>query len=340
MTDTRKPFIDYSQFKEFSTCELKWYEKYIAQTRRAPSGRQRDDAMTLGTLVHGALEHLRLKGTPEVPPEVIAEAGPTPECLAAARQLAHGYAMTYPVEPFEAQRCEHAIRFPLLRDIDGLAKIDRYFQIKDQLLLETGLGDKFALQPGWWIHEYKTKSMSKDVGDYIDGWRVNMQAAFQLLALKAYTGEVPQGILVNVLEKPSEYKPRHTCKTCKTVNERKDWAATGAGYQCPNPSCGAIQALDLSDKSKASRSARYYRIMVTRSPGELEAATHDMERAALRMIDLRAGAEPTRATERCVDTIFGKCEYFEPHTQLRLAQGYQGFVQVEGLRYVGAEELQ
>ena len=330
------PFIDYSQYKEFSFCEWKWYEKYIAQQRRAPKPGQQDDVLTLGSLTHAGLQYLREQGRAEVPAAAIIEHSPTPECLAWATQLVQGYAQTYPVEPFTAQRCEHAIRFPLIEGMDGLAKIDRYFHIDKELQLESGLGDSFVLSPGTYVHEYKTKAASRAVGDYIDAWKVNMQAAFQMLALQSYTGERPQGLLVNVLEKPQEYKPKHTCKACKVLSERREWLATGDGYACP--SCGNQQKLDFSHSPKVARVAKYYRLRVTRSDAELEAALSDIKVAAKRMLEIRATQEVTRATERCVDQItMRKCDYFEPHTAERSAEGWQGFVHVEALKYVGEE---
>ena len=331
-----KPFIDYSQYKELIFCEFAWYEKYISQTRRAPKPGQQDSVLVLGSLVHEGLRYLREHGNSEIPASAIVEHSPTPECLAWATQLVQGYASTYPVEPFTTQRCEQAIRFPLLPEIDGLAKIDRYFHLENPLVLETGLGDAFTLEPGWYIHEYKTKTASRQVGDYIDSWRVNMQAAFQMLALQSHTGEPAKGLLVNVLEKPQEYKPKHTCKACKVVSERGQWMATGDGYNCPT--CGNVQALDFSHTSKVPRVARYYRLPVARSPEELETAREEIVQCAQRMQALRAGGALLRATERCVDFIGRHCDYFEPHTALREAKGWQGYVQVEALKYVGEEK--
>lgn len=332
-------YLDYSQFDSFMKCEWYWWDSYRMQFRKAPKEGQSDDARTLGSLVHAGLQHFRETGTPAILAGSVAEFGPTPEALATATQLVHGYVATYPNEHFTKYYCEEPLRFPLLPGVlDGLAKIDSYFNIAEPVTLESGLGDQFVLDPGWWIHEYKTKAASKDIGKYLGSWRMNMQACFQILAAQQITGEMPRGVLVNVLEKAPEYTPIRTCKACKERVELRDWQPTGSGYQCPQ--CQNVQDIDTSDKTKKERVPRYYRIMVQRSLDELERARVDMIQVAERMLHMdvqyAATGDPAavRRTSSCVDQVWGNCDYFLPHSMGQSAAGFDGFVSVDALHYV------
>lgn len=328
-----KPFVDYSQFSTFSDCEYKYVERYLNQTVKAPRGGQRSDAQTLGSLAHAMLQNWRTLGTHTLTPEQVGQYDPTPECLMDANMLVLGYLQAYPQEAFTKYYCEEPLKFDLLPEMDGLAKIDSYFNTAEQLTIQSGLGDTLSLEPGWWVHEYKTKSATKDVGKYLGSWRMNMQAVFQMLALQQLTGETPKGVLVNVLEKPLDYKPKRSCKGCKNSIELRDWQPTGEGYRCPQ--CGNVQDLDTSDKSKAPRTPKFYRIMVQRNMAELERGRADIEIVAKRMLDLMVGGVPLRRTNSCVDQIWGDCEYFTAHSALMTAREYgSGFVAKEALEYV------
>lgn len=352
MPEHNEHFLDFSQYKQFQFCELAWYEKYVAQCARQRPARQADDPMTLGSLVHSALEQYRTSGAiGHIPEAVVVRHQPTPECLAWARVVATGYCTTYPNEQFARYHCEEPLRFPLIKHeplrecgecsrgvpgaYDGLAKIDSYFHTPETVEIASGLADEqFTLEPGYWIHEYKTKAADKDRGDYFNWWRVCMQADFQLHALRAHVGEMPRGIFINVIEKPKEYKPRHTCKSCKVQNERTYWQPSAEGFACP--ACGNVQVLDLSDKSKKARIPVYYRMKVTRTPEQLATSFEEMQRVAERMQEIRGGDTLLmRATERCVAATFGgPCEYFEPHVLGQEATGFQGFVPFDAFGYI------
>ena len=325
-------FLDYSQFDTFMACELKWWERYRQEYQREPKTGQNNDARTLGSLVHEGLDAFRTTGTPTIANASIIKYRPSPECLSEATLLLNGYIATYPTELFTRYYCEEPLRFPLHTQMDGLAKIDSYFNIGEPITIPTGLGSSFTLEPGWWIHEYKTKAASKDVGKYIGSWRMNMQAAFQMMALEAMVGERPKGVLVNVLEKAPEYKPVRTCKSCKERSELRDWIPAADGYRCPQ--CDNVQDLDTKDNSKVARVPKYYRIMVQRSMAELERSRIDMVTVAQRMVEIDAGADPLRRTNSCVDQIWGQCEYYGPHSEGLSAAQYNGFVKVESLHYV------
>lgn len=331
-------YQDYSQYDSFLKCSMFWWESYRMQYRKAPKDGQKDDARTIGSLAHAGLENYRRHGNAAIPDDAVAEYGPTPEALAEATSLVLGYINTYPNEQFTKYYCEEPLRFDLHPDMDGLAKIDSYFNIAEPVTIESGLGDQFTLDPGWWIHEYKTKDASKDIGKYLGSWRMNMQACFQILALQGITGEMPRGVLVNVLEKAPRYIPKRICKSCREQVELRDWQPTGDGYRCPT--CGNVQDIDTSDKSRTPRAPKFYRIMVQRSLDELQRATTDMLGVAREMMRMDAQYAATgdpsgiRRTNTCVDQIWGKCDYFEPHSFLRGAAGFEGFVPVDALRYV------
>lgn len=332
-------FIDFSQHNAWMKCPWYWYEQYIAQVKKSYPTVQRDDALALGLLVHAGLETLKTHGTPSIPEAAIIEATPTPECLGSARMLVNGYQQAYPAETFTKYYCEEPLRFPLLPEMDGLAKIDSYFRVDEPTRIADGLEGEFWLQPGWWIHEYKTKDGSAKIGNWVAQWRVNMQASFQVMALQAHLQEPVQGILINVLEKPKAYIPKRTCKGCKEPHELRNWVPTGEGYSCPG--CGNVQKLDISDKSTTPRVARYYRHMVTRSEMDLAYAHRDIIGVAMEMLKLhqpeaKLDTNPnlTRTTRNCVDSIWGQCVYFDPHTANRVATGWPDFISVDALGYI------
>lgn len=329
-------FIDYSQYKLFMKCPLAWKEKYINQIGPEPYAGQRNDPMTVGSLVHAGLETLRLTGTPEITQEAIALHQPTPEALASAIQLIMGYIQAFPDEQRITKRyyMEQPLRFGL-RDayLEGLAKIDCYFRLNETTTLPDGLGSVVSLPPGWWIHEYKTKDASKNFGNYIEGWRMNMQPYFQMLALEQAMGSPIQGVLVNVLERVKPYQPQRSCKACKKKFEFRDWGfIRETSYACPG--CNNQQVLEIPE-AKEAPPPKYYRLAVQKTKAELSLAAQEISIMAHAMYYIGKGSMPTlRATERCVDSIFGKCEYFDPHSSGAPAKGWTGFVPIDSLAYV------
>ena len=325
--------LDYSQYKRWQHCEMDWYEHYVSCTDPTPREGYQDTALSLGSLVHKGLENFRSGNFPYLSEAEMTKLGCSPEFLGQAQLLLAGYIERYPDEDFTTYHLEEPLRFPLTPTVDGLAKIDNYFTITEPVQIEDGLGDTFTLNPGTWIHEYKTKSPQLSLPNYLLSWKVNMQAAFQLLALSANVGTPVAGVLVNILEKPGEYIPKHTCKGCRAVVERASWSPTGEGYACPL--CGNIQKLDLSNKSRKERKPNYYRHMVTRTEEELGIARREMEQIADEMEMLRIGAHPLRATERCVHPQYGACQYFSAHSNSLPAKGQEGFVQIDPFAYIG-----
>lgn len=323
--------IDFSQFKEFQKCNALWYEKYIAKTRLAPKLGQQDSALTLGTLYHDGMRVLREHGIIEISASAIQQADPTPECLAWARTLVAGYARHYPEEHFELYSCEEPIKFPLPSGLQGLAKVDYYFELNQPTQLATGLGDFFTLTPGFWVKEYKTKANSIKLGNYVMQYRVNMQPDFQSLALQAKLGEPIQGVLIDVAEKPKITAPQRKCPACKTTSDYSDWIPTGEGYSCPG--CGAIK--DLAPiKEKAPPEASYFRISAARNQDRLARSLRQINTVAQEMyqaqLEGRVMEQLSPATETfCVESIYGPCAYFGMHSEGQFAAGAAGFVQIE-----------
>jgi hypothetical protein len=333
---TRKPFLDFSQYSMYMSCPLKWYERYVRSTVRAPKEGFQDSALTLGTCVHAGLEVLRQRGVLEIPEEVFQETGVSPDYRAWALRLLQGYAAHYPGEDFPSGHCEAPLRFPLTDSVDGLAKVDYYWKVPPGgQEIADGLGGVLHLEPGWWVKEYKTKDPSRRPGNWVLSWRMGAQADFQCLALAALTGEPAQGIIVDTLEKPALYIPQRTCKGCGAKQDLRQYTPLGGGkYRCEL--CKAEVALDGSDKSKTPRVPSYYRLKVERSPQALELLHAEACALATEMQAIREGhAQPLRRLTHCVDQTFGACEYFEPHSALQEATGWEGFVKADTIRYVG-----
>ncbi len=359
---TPRHFIDYTQYKAFSFCEKYWWERFVKGVQRAPYapayGGGKDDPLTLGQLVHAGLQRYREAGNAEPPATLVGELDASAECAAWATRLLRGYVERYPMERFALQRCEAPLRFPLdLPDIEGLAKLDFFFRVDEPTIFDSGLGafgTQFVLQPGWWIREYKTFAASRERGLWIESWRVNMQADFQMHALSTLIGEPVQGIFIDVLEKPAPYVPKRKCKgACGQQHRLADWIPTGELWACPL--CGNQQKLDTSDKSKVERTPQYYRLAVSRTPEQLRRSREEIKRAAERMAELWTASQysdavqaglperlhPHRSPERCIATTRGvsqECEYFAPHAEGVDASNFGGYVQIEEpLAYAAAE---
>ena len=247
--------IDYSQYKTWQHCPWAWFEKYVnRRQKRWPQG-MRDDALAIGSLVHSGLECWYKEGIISIPEATIVKTNPTPEALRMCQRLVHGYVQTYPREAWELIKTEQPLRFSLIEGCDGLAKIDLYFYIAQPTVVESGLpGYEITLNPGWWIQEYKTKSVYTSVGDFMQSWVTNMQADFQMLALNGYldktegvehrrsiNNERVNGLLINILEKPKDYIPRRKCQRCEEYYNFSSWIEKGNKHACPV--CGNEQSL-------------------------------------------------------------------------------------------------
>ncbi len=347
-------YLDYTQTRAFLTCPWKWYERYVRQLVPLHQPYQRDDTMTIGSLVHAGLENWGRNRRPEIPEAAVAELNPTPDAFNLAQGMVHQYVRVYPEENWAFVRCEEPLRFPLgLNDTEGLAKIDKYFYLPEAATIETGLeGEQMTLSPGWWIHEYKTKSAQISHSLYAKQWESGLQADFQVLALQhelvGLSGQVPpyadacpqvQGVLVQVLEKPRVYIPKRKCKGCSETIEMSLWMpATDGASACPM--CGNAQVLKPYEP-KAQAPPTFYRLMVTRTPERLVRAARDIVNIAFRMEEMRlmgfrdAFAIPN--SEACVNSIYGPCEYFEPHTAgMEAVEGAQ-FVREDTLRYANQQ---
>lgn len=329
-----KPFLDYSAYYKWCECQFKWYEHYVSQHVRTPPPGHVDTPLTLGSCVHAGLEALRTSGIPEVPQAIIEETRVSPEYAGWANALVQGYAAHYPGEDFPSGHTEEPLRFPLIPDVDGLAKVDYFWEVPEGgQYIADGLGGQLWLEPGWWIKEYKTKDASRNPGNWQQSWRMNPQADFQCHALAAKIGVAPKGVLVDTLEKPKITEPQRTCTKCHQKQDLRSYHPLGGGqFGCPL--CGAPNKIPLKDKTE--RKPAFYRFKVLRSPEQLEASFREMQVIAQEMAFIREGSSfPQRRLTECVNSIFGACEYFEPHSALREAATWEGFVKVNTISYIG-----
>lgn len=354
--------LDFSAHSKWDTCPAAWWESYINRRRRRWSKGLRGDALALGSLVHEGLRVWQETHTVEIPEGVREEMTPTQECLSLAEELVFGYTRTYPEERWPLILCEEPVLFPLQEQVTwesgagpvhggpltGLAKIDSYFYVPEATEIETGIpGLMYTLSPGWWIHEYKTKSPFIPMAMYMQGWEMGMQASYQLLALRAkqagdptlMPGEV-QGILVNVLEKPRRYIPKRKCRRCEEQVEYAMWIAAGGGqFACPL--CGHRQELSPLKQATPTQPPAYYRIIVTRSAEELAAAQREIIQVGEAMLAMEAGGLHSHPWHHaaCVDTKWNRaCDYFAPHKngydtrdsdEFETPADYRGLIQLE-----------
>jgi hypothetical protein len=328
------PYIDYSQYDSYKACPMLWWEKYINQYRRSYADHQRDDAIAIGSVVHSALENYYKNFLPEPSQEILDEMGLTPEAATLCRDLIAGYVRVFNNEPWQLVNTEEPIKRKLTTtngfDFTLLAKVDAYFKVDSFTTIPNGPEDTIiALEPGYYIQEYKTASQGRrDL--YLQRWEVNKQADFQLLALEGHLGEAPKGIVVNVLEKPKNKVPTRKCKSCKGTYEYAAYFAEAEGFKCPM--CGFLQKLTpLGDT--ANYQPTYYRFLVQRNDRQLIEAIDEIGHTRKQMEE----APIYRNTRECVGPYY-VCDYFTPHTYGIETSKADGFVKVEGLKYVGLKE--
>lgn len=294
-----------------------WYERYVNRRVPRPSSYQKDDALTIGTLVHNGLEHWYKDKSPVIDQATIDEATPTPEALALARQLVVDYTRQYPTEPWELVNIEEPILAPILGgDTLLMAKVDAYFYVSETMdLVSSSEGHTITVTPGYWVQEYKTKSDSISRANYMAMWEVNRQASFQSLALQHKLGEPVQGVIVNVIEKPRNYVPRRKCKGCGQMYELASFIPTGTNeYSCPV--CGNIQKLKPYEP-KTERNGEFFRMKVTRTQEHLETHLDEFESVASKMENMRnagmANSPEVPNSSMCVDMRWGQCDYYRNH---------------------------
>lgn len=368
--------IDFSAHDAWDFCPAKWFELYINKRRKRWPKAQRTDALALGSLVHEGLRVWQQKKLVEIPQQVIEEVTPSAECLNLAQELVWGYTRAYPSELWPLIMCEEPLQMPLAKhwaevshrddpptpmateELILLAKIDSYFYVPELTQIQSGVpGLEFTLNPGWWIHEYKTKSPRTPVAIYMQSWEMGLQASYQTLALQHHidtnqrfwvdTPEGPmntqvQGVLVNVLEKPEKYIPQRSCKACGEKSEFYTWLPTGTGlYACPL--CGTRREIKPLKEATPVKPPNFFRVLVQRDAEQLAQDTQIILQVGQQMIQMQAGglhSQPWRK-RNCVDIWWKKpCDYFSPHRNGNDTREdevdymdqpeYRGLVQIEG----------
>jgi hypothetical protein len=344
--------VDYSQYSTWWTCPWLWYEKYIKGMSPRYVG-QRDDALALGTLCHTALDNWSKSGKMVIDQEVLGDINPTPECLALAEMLVRGYVMKYPREIWKVEKTEQAVKFPIFNPdysipkenvVEGVAKLDGYFYVSDDTTIESGLpGQTLTLSRGWWSREYKTKSAGIDRALWMSEWAAKRQADFQLLALNHLIETQPrhrgddvtvQGVLVSVLEKPREYKPKRKCQGCKQSWLLDLYRATPEGFTCPV--CNHVQKLKPRLVHEGPM-GEYFRMIVTRTPDQLEIARQEIRQVANMMQHLQREGLTAYAPNRdnCIQNRYHKkCEFAEDHIAGTVVAEPK-YIKIDPYKYIG-----
>lgn len=360
---SKELLLDYSAHSKWDHCPASWYEYYVNRRRRRFPPGQRSDVLALGTLVHAGMEVWQLRHVVEIPQHVVDEVVPTQECWQLAQELVLGYTRAYPEEHWPLVVCEEPVKFPIQEPkqsgwtgngwqvddpaIMGLAKIDTYFYVPEVTTIPAGInGLELTLSPGWWIHEYKTKSPTIDIALYQQSWETNLQASYQLLALQHKVreeklGGVVQGILVNVMEKPKRHIPRRKCRGCKELQEFYTYLPTGKGtYQCSM--CGVQQELQPLKENPVSWPPVFYRVLVQRPQAQLQRDLDHIRSVGQQMLHMRQEGLHSVPWNKsnCVNFKWRRaCDYFQPHlsgtptTELEELfeepPDYRGLIQVE-----------
>lgn len=324
-------FIDFTQFSTFLECPYLWYEKYVKGLRLVRGGGREDGTRVIGSLVHKGLENYYKTNQLDITQEYIDELNAAPEAVYTARLLLQGYIQNYAGEKLLVSEVhtEEPLQFLLEEPIPVpcLAKLDTYGLLETTTQVYNG-GDPVYLEPGYWIVEHKTKAAEFSRSKYAQGWMMNLQVDFQVLALQSHLLkrgiQAPvQGLIINVLEKPRNTRPTRKCRKCGEYSDFSTWVVADDGkHSCPW--CGATQKLTpLADA--ASYEGDYYRIIVQnpiqRRTATLQAITsvwlnmkwmEEIGPNASNTFDLFTHMFNYRS---CVHPIYGACEFFEPHSQ-------------------------
>lgn len=308
-------YIDYSAKKLFEFCPWAWFEKYVNKRKAREREGQRNNPLILGSLVHKGLEAwYKNRNIDTELAQIVPELNPTPECFTEAVTLIFNYISIHPQEFWTPQLFEYPLCYTLFKKCELIAKIDGSFSLEEQIKIPGGWqGEGIELESGVYGLEHKTKSADIDKGLYVKSWQTNLQAAFQLIALREHFENV-RGILINVLEKPRPYIPKCVCKKCKNLLERTTYVATTNGHICPV--CGVEQVLSALKGPRVERKYECWRFLVTRDEESLNRALWEIKQTVGRMNDMvwdsMNRVPPNR--ENCVIPRLNKtCEYFTPH---------------------------
>lgn len=315
-------YIDYSQMRLWHFCNLAWYSRYILGLRRRSSDAPADDALTLGSLFHEGMENWYLRKDPRISEAIIAKLNPSKECLDVAAQLVLGYSRHYPQDPWTTISVEEALKKPLTDGLGLVAKVDQIARVVEPVDIDSGhQGLTFRLEPGIYSIENKTKAQQKPFAGYLQSWQANMQASFQLLALREKYGDQVKGVIVNVAEKPNFYKARRKCQKCEQTSELKMWLIDSTNLKNNKcPLCLHSQKLKPYEPKKIN-DPRFYRIVVTRNQERLEKDLIKIHSVGTAMLMMKLSGETgaNLATyendENCINpiTMRSKCDYFEAH---------------------------
>lgn len=312
-------YLDYSQYALYAQCPWKWYERYVLG-RQKPPKLPSDSALTRGSLVHKGVEEFYKTGVFVIPQETIDELQPTPELLRLCQQAGDWYTRMYSGDL--SKYILQLVEAPLKKEIGLkqflLAKIDRVFRVEETTFLDDGLGESLVLEPGLYILETKTKDQNSSRANFIDRWVSDAQASFQVMCTEATLGPV-QGVIVNTIEFPRAHTPERTCKKCKTKSPFTSFIPkANTLFECVW--CKEEQA--LSPLKESTKEFSMFRFKITRSAKMLELHSKVFDDVFWHMKHIRVQSQslvgnileiaPPNLT-KCVDPIYGRCEYFDVH---------------------------
>lgn len=319
--------IDYTQYACWSKCPWLWIERYVRNLRRRRSGDYaNDDTRTIGTLVHAGIEAWHRTKQIGIPESVVIEANPTADALRLCEYIVQQWVRTYEGDNWTVEALEEPLEKRLSADVVIMAKVDSVLRVHEQTALTDGWRhEKIVLEPGVWAQEYKTKDSKIDRNRWMARWQFDMQAVFQtIVGRERWPGEF-RGVMVNVIEKPSQYVPRRKCKGCSTLYEYGSYLPAGDGeYNCPM--CGLKQKLTALKDKPEFVGAEFYRFVQQPSERQIEQAQNEINKTALLMSSLKTGivgsgnplyelmihmTMPNRLS--CYDTIYGPCEFGQWH---------------------------
>ncbi len=359
-------FLDQSQLSNWFKCPAYWYERYVRKMGKPKDNYSfRDDAAAIGSLTHAGLEEFEKRTVIEVPQWCIEEIRPTPEALQQALELITAYAMHGEPIPWELKWFEEPLKktirysrmVPAPSNVslygqedayweeqniyDLMAKVDFAFYVSEPTQIRIGAGTNQAtetLQPGFWVQEYKTKSASRDRGQWMQEWVMKAQADFQLITLGEFAKtqnvdyQIARGVLVTVLEYEKQMAPKRKCRGCGQLQPFTAYIPQpDSTYRCMD--CGHSSKL-APIKDKDIPPPEIWRVPIYRSDTHLKWAESNAIKAIIGMHEMVEGRGPAWDTNACT-SFYGACDYLAAHqNDGQLADAQSGYVQIETMKYI------
>lgn len=287
-------WIDFTQFTAWQRCPWYWYERYVrclAKPRTGPT----DDALTIGALVHSAIENLLARGVTDIQPRD--DIQPTRDAVDMARMMVSAYVATFPPggDGWRVERVEAP-----LRDGPIVAKVDALFRVEADATVADGTGHILALEPGLWALEHKTTSAATPRDVFMRRWLMDKQADFQMLVSGA------RGVVINVISRPSQRKSTRTCTACGADSDVAfvNWDA---------PACTVCGARQRWQKPRPADPPTVWRFAVTRTADQLATAKRQILSVLADMERMRANPHDFVPNYRSCTEWLTTCPFLDLH---------------------------